>query len=217
MKTTLYFLPTDGALGGTAVEQLLSRVSPVRRCRIARLRSDTDRKNALLAALLVRAAACEALGLANTDLSFALGDGKPYLCGAEHFHFSLSHTEGAVCAAVCAAPCGADIERLRNAPRGVAKRFFTEAERRYAAASDTQFFEIWTRKEAYFKRFGGSLADTLNAVDLLSPAAADESHVFNFGRHIAALSAENAADAEVQSLDLDAFVSHALAVLSPLD
>ena len=65
--------------------------------------------------------------------------------------------------------------------------------------------------------FGGSLADTLTAVDMLSPAAADESRVFDFGRHIAALSAENAADAEVQSLDLDAFVSHALAVLAPLD
>lgn len=217
MKTTLYFLPTDGALDGTAAEQLLCRVSPARRCRIARLRRDTDRKNALLAALLVRAAACEALGLANTDLSFALADGKPYLCGAEHFHFSLSHTEGAVCAAVCAAPCGVDVERLRNAPRGVTKRFFTEAERRYAEASDTHFFEIWTRKEAYFKRFGGSLADTLTAVDLLSPAAADESRVFDFGTHIAALSAENAADAEVRSLDLDAFVSHALAVLAPLD
>lgn len=216
MKNTLYFLPTDGALDGTAVGQLLSRVSPARRDRIARLRLDADRKNSLLAALLVRTAACEALGLANTDLTFALDGGKPYLCGAENFHFSLSHTEGAVCAAVCAAPCGADIERLRNAPRGVAKRFFTEAERRYAEASDAHFFEIWTRKEAYFKRFGGSLADTL-AVDLLSPAAGDESHVFDFGMHIAALSAEHAAATEVQRLDLDAFVSHALAVLSPLD
>ena len=217
MKNTLYFLPTDGVLDRATAEQLLLRVSPERRAHIARLRREGDRKNSLLAALLVRTAACEALGCLNSDLTSALDGGKPYLCGAERFHFSLSHTEDAVCVAVCTAACGADVERLRRAPHGVAARFFTEAERRYAKESDAHFFEIWTRKEAYFKRFGGTLADTLTAVDLLSSPAANESRVFDFGTHIAALSAENAANAEARRLHFGDFVSRACDSLAPLD
>lgn len=217
MKNILYFLPSDGALDGAAYSRLLSRVSQARRDRIARLNGESDRKNSLLAALVVRAAACEALCLANTDLNFALADGKPYLCGAENFHFSISHTDGAVCVAVCTSPCGVDTERVRSAPRGVAKRFFTEAEQRSAEASDAKFFEIWTGKEAHFKRFGGSLAKTLSEYDSLSIAAKEKSRIFDFGGYIAALSVADSENVEVRRLDLDTFVSHALEILSPLD
>ncbi len=215
---TLYFLPTDGMIGDETVKKLFLRVSPKRRGKVARLRREADRRNALLAALLVRMAACEQLGCANADLTFAgKNGGKPYLCGADGFHFSISHTEGAAIAAICGAPCGADVEKLRSAPRGVAERFFTEAERRYAGNSDARFFEIWTRKEAYVKRCGGSLAGNIALTDVLAPRIASDTRVFNLSTHIAALCAEDAATAELCPLDLDGFLTRAIVYLSPLD
>ena len=187
MEHTLYFLPTDMDLPPETVDALLARVSPARRAKIAALRRAADARNALLAAVAVRLLAVEARGAENGQLQFACTDaGKPYLVGAPDFCFSLSHTDGAVALAVSPIAVGADIERLREAPRGVAARFFTPEEQAYCAASDAHFFEIWTRKEALAKRGAGAFwlspEITLDEIVSLGAAAPAALGITVFGR-----------------------------------
>ena len=136
MEHTLYFLPTDMDLPPKTVDALLARVSPARRAKIAALRRAADARNALLAAVAVRLCAAEALGAENGQLQFACTvAGKPYLIGAPDFCFSLSHTDGAVALAVSPIAVGADIERLREAPRDAAKVSASGTPLRLASAS----------------------------------------------------------------------------------
>ena len=76
-----------------------------------------------------------------------LENGKPCFKDVP-LHFSISHSENMVIAAVSERNVGADVEKIRDIPRGVADRFFTEQEKQ------CDFFEIWTKKEAYGKYCG---------------------------------------------------------------
>ncbi len=121
--------------------------------------------------------------------------GKPYLKGNEAF-FSLSHTDGAVCAAVCISgeadiktslpegavlfseksgklPVGVDIEG--NTARDfhkIARGFFTEKEKEYLAAEEdtsAAFYYVYTRKESLVKASGrgiGELRDLGSSLEL---------------------------------------------------
>ena len=218
MEHTLYFLPTDTDLAPETFDALCVRVSPARRAKIAALRRAADARNALLAAAAVRLFAVEALGAENGQLQFACTDaGKPYLVGAPDFCFSFSHTDGAIAAAVSPTSVGADIERIRPTPRGVAARFFTPEEQVFCAASDAHFFEVWTRKEALAKRSGAPLAEVLGACNTLTGSAAAETRIFRADSYVLAV-ASAAADAfDLQHLQADAFAARALAYLAPID
>ncbi len=218
MEHTLYFLPTDTDLPLATVDALCARVSPARRAKIAALRHAADARNALLAAAAVRLFAAEALGAENGQLQFARTDaGKPYLVGAPDFCFSLSHTDGALTVAVSPTPVGADIERIRRAPRGVAARFFAPEEQAFSAASDARFFEVWTRKEALAKRSGAPLAEVLGGCNVLTGSAVAETRIFRADSYVLAV-ASAAADAfDLQHLQADALAARALAYLAPID
>ena len=217
MEHTLYFLPTDMDLPPETVDALLARVSPARRATIAALRRAADARNALLAAVAVRLLAAEARGAENGQLQFACTDaGKPYLIGTPDFCFSLSHTDGAVALAVSPIAVGADIERLREAPRGVAARFFTREEQAYCAASDAHFFEIWTRKEALAKRSGVPLAETFAASRGGRAADNAATRSFRADACILAVASDAAAAFSLCRLNADDLVRAALERLAPL-
>ena len=130
---------------------------------------------------LVRRIAAEQLNRPADSLQFSTAPtGKPFLMDFAHFHFSISHTSGAVALAVSAQPCGVDIELLR--PRKVSprllSRFFTPAEQAWITEDpttrDARFLQLWTRKEAYSKRDGRGISAGLAEVDTLTdPAAKD--------------------------------------------
>ena len=212
MEHTLYFLPTDMDLPPETVDALLARVSPARRAKIAALRRAADARNALLAAVAVRLLAAEARGAENGQLQFACTDaGKPYLIGAPDFCFSLSHTDGAVALAVSPIAVGADIERIREAPRGVAARFFTREEQAYCAASDAHFFEVWTRREALAKRTGTPLAETFAA-----SRGGTVTRIFRADDFMLAVASDAAAAFSLCRLNADDLVRAALESLAPL-
>lgn len=216
MEHTLYFLPTDMDLPPETVDALLARVSPARRAKIAALRRAADARNALLAAVAVRLLAAEARGAENGQLQFACTDaGKPYLIGTPDFCFSLSHTDGAVALAVSPIAVGADIERLREAPRGVAARFFTREEQAYCVA-DAHFFEIWTRKEALAKRSGVPLAETFAASRGGRAADNAATRSFRADACILAVASDAAAAFSLCRLNADDLVRAALERLAPL-
>lgn len=81
-----------------------------------------------------------------------LASGKP-VC--DEGHFSISHSGNYVAVAVGNAPVGVDIQRYSGKKvLGVARKFFTEAEKRQLAESDSAvdcFYTTWCKKEALWK------------------------------------------------------------------
>lgn len=84
-------------------------------------------------------------------------NGKPFIKDFPHIHFNVSHSEDTVAVAFCDEEIGIDIEKIKTANLKIAKRFFSKDEEEYIlnhTNKNTAFFEIWTAKEAYFKRSG---------------------------------------------------------------
>ena len=165
----------------------------------------------------MRLFAVEALGAENRQLRFACTEWrKPYLDGAPDFCFSIAHTDGAVAVAVSPTAVGTDIERLREAPRGVAERFFTPEEQAYCAGADDRFFEVWTRREAQAKRTGTPLAAAFAASRGGKAADNTETRIFRADDFILAV-ASDAADAfSICKTDPDRFLDDVLKRLAPL-
>ena len=69
--------------------------------------------------------------------------GKPYFPDMPHICFNLSHSRGAAVCAVHDSPLGIDMEKLRGAPRRLAR-----------GLSDEAFFRRWTGREASVKLRG---------------------------------------------------------------
>jgi len=104
--------------------------------------------------------------------------GKPYIYGADNWHFNISHTDDMIGIAVSNEPVGIDVERIKGANLWIAKRFFTVSENYYiesAVCKDRSFFEIWTKKEAYLKYIGKGLSISLRAIDVFGLPCAMES------------------------------------------
>ena len=70
-------------------------------------------------------------------------EGKPYFPQYSQICFNLSHSYGAVVCAVHDRPIGVDVEKVRPAPRRLAK-----------GMGDADFFRCWTAMEATVKRDG---------------------------------------------------------------
>ncbi len=103
--------------------------------------------------LAARAVLGELIGISklrylNTDPS-----GKPYLFGGTPY-ISLSHSGEYVAAAVSDSPVGIDIQCYRPMVDSHMKRLCSEEESEYLKTQPTsEFFRLWTAKEAYIKCF----------------------------------------------------------------
>ena len=80
--------------------------------------------------------------------------GKPYFPDHPDICFNLSHSHGAAVCALHCKPVGADVEKLRPAPRRLA-----------AGMDDKAFFRLWTAREATIKREGQGVARLLRPFD----------------------------------------------------
>ncbi len=84
--------------------------------------------------------------------------GKPYLCNST-LHFNLAHGQNLLALAVGDTPVGLDLE-VRS-PRKTEKI----AQRLTPAEKNTDFFKVWTAKEAYVKYLGETLASRYAALE----------------------------------------------------
>lgn len=89
--------------------------------------------------------------------------------------WSASSSNGLAAVALAEWRVGLDLERRaeRRRWRGIAGRFYTEAERDAIAGSSQRFLDFWTLKEAYLKALGLGLSGGLRSLDCagLAPAA----------------------------------------------
>ncbi|MGN1115342.1 MAG: 4'-phosphopantetheinyl transferase family protein [Candidatus Ornithomonoglobus sp.] len=169
MRIKIVYADTEQPFG--VYEKYLPLISAQRREKIERLRRDGAKIMSLFTGLLIRKEISEQLGIPPEGLEFGYGEhGKPYLLNDDGYHFSVSHSGNCIAFADCDAPVGVDIERIREGKLKIAKRFFTENECSFiekSAEPDTDFYKIWTAKEAYVKMLGTGLSKPLTSFDVL--------------------------------------------------
>ena len=146
--------------------EVMKGLSDARKEKVMRYRHADDRKRSLGAGLLLRKVlSCQGV---DEDVIRYGRNGKMETDG---ICFNLSHGGDMVICAVSDSAVGCDIEKVRNAPIGVAKRFFCENELRYISscskeAQDRAFFRLWTMKESYIKMTGEGMSLPLDHFEM---------------------------------------------------
>ncbi len=131
-----------------------SNLSEDQQTYIGRKRQDKQKQSLAARAVLGELIGIGKLCYLNTDPS-----GKPYLFG-KNLYISLSHSGEYVAAAVSDSPVGIDIQCYRPMVDSHMKRLCSEEESEYLKTQPkSEFFRLWTAKEAYIKCFSVSLAD----------------------------------------------------------
>ena len=90
--------------------------------------------------------------------------GKPYLEDLPEIHFNVSHCRGLALCGISENEIGIDGELIRNYDPKIMKRIFSIQEQELITASEdpeTDFFRIWTLKEALGKYLGTGLFSSL--------------------------------------------------------
>ena len=124
-----------------------------------RLKRNSDRDNCVAAYLLLRYALREN-GIDSFETEVGV-NGKPFL-KIEKIFFNISHCAEGVAVAVDAEPVGIDVQEIGNYNERVAKKFFTDCERKKINVSPDKakaFTRIWTLKESAIKNEGKALAN----------------------------------------------------------
>lgn len=145
--------------------KVMESLSSQRKKRIAYCGQESARRQRLGAGLLLQQV-FRMHGIESDVLQFEDG-GKPIVDGLS---FNLSHSGNLVLCAVGSQDVGCDVEKLREAPKKVGSRFFTEQEQDYLNTLDDEeydraFFQIWTMKESYVKMTGEGLRVPLSMLE----------------------------------------------------
>ena len=189
--------------GGASFEdaaELLPYVSALRRDRIARKRSSSDKLLSLTAGLLISLEVSRRTGIPHGKIRYTHGAfGKPYLEN-EQLQFSLSHTSGAVCAAFSDEEVGVDIERRDRRVSGrIRERILSENEKPLVSSTE-ELLRLWVKKEAFLKRLGTGIADDLRGADT---TLMQDTEAFICGEYFVGLSGKGADKAQIRVITLD--------------
>ena len=161
------------------LQQAYETLSPSRKEHIDRLKKQEDKCRSLTGELLVQKLLKEQYSVFDAVLHRGT-NGQPYFTGCDRY-VSISHCDKKVACAVSQHPVGIDIEKLRPVNLKLYHHICTAEETEYLlqgnraledqpcedAAVIRRFFEIWTAKEAYFKKLGTGITD-LKSVNTLS-------------------------------------------------
>lgn len=147
-----------------ALEQAYSILSASRKAHIDRLQKQEDKLRSLAGEVLAQKLLREKYHITDAVIH-RQSNGQPYLTGCD-LHISISHCDEMVACAVSREPVGIDIERIRPIHEKLCHKVCTESELAYVLEDPGRFFEIWTAKEAYFKKCGTGITN-LKSVNIL--------------------------------------------------
>ncbi len=188
------------------LEKYLGCVGKARQASVMKKAQDEMKVQSLVAGLLVRYELSHRTGIPAKKITFEKGPhGKPYVTGGG-VQFSLSHTNGAVCAAFSEGDddIGVDIElRSRKVSDSIRGRVLSERERSLASTGE-DFVRIWVKKEAFLKRTGIGIATALCGADTtLLP----DLQVFEVGEYFIGAAGKSCAEAVVTRKPLSELLS----------
>ena len=171
-------------------QQAFLQQSSSRAEHVSRLRRQEDRDRSLTAQLLVQKLLCHN-GITHGVLH-RKENGQPFLTGCD-LQVSISHCGQMVVCALSPDPVGIDVEFVRSFDLRLCDRACTPEETEYildghpfpqeTACQDPavcrRFFEIWTAKEAYFKKLGTGITDlkSINVLPLPREIHIIENHI----------------------------------------
>ncbi len=153
--------------------------------RAEKITSDERRERFLARRWVARSTLAGATGEAPGELVLerrcercgGLHPANPFPVGAAEVWWSASSSDGLAAVALAGSRVGLDLERRaeRRRWRGIAGRFYTDAEREAIAGSPQRFLDFWTLKEAYLKALGLGLPGGLRSLDCagLAPQAGE--------------------------------------------
>lgn len=192
-----------GGAGFEDAAEYLPYVSALRRDRIARKRSGSDKLLSLTAGLLISLEVTRRIGIPRGSIRYVHGAfGKPYLDGST-LQFSLSHTKGAVCAVFSdgeSGEVGVDIERRdRRVSERIRERILSENEKLLVSSTE-DLLRLWVQKEAFLKRLGTGIADDLRGADT---TLMQDTEALCCGEYLVGVSGREAGAAQVKVITLD--------------
>ena len=204
----ILILTYSQSLSWKELEGYLGCLTPARRCGVLKKKQGSDRINTLLSRLLVLSEITRRTGIPQNKIRFDFGShGKPYLKNSK-LQFSLSHTNGAVCAAFSAIPddnseigeIGIDIENRRRRVNPVIYDRSLAEDEKPLVRSPEDFIRCWVKKEAFLKRTGFGIVCDLKGINtnLLPDTAA-----FDCGDLIVGASGRGALTATVTTISLE--------------
>ena len=153
-----------GELTEADYERCVALMEPERRRSVLSVTHEQTRRMTVLGEWVVKRKLAARFGRPVEDIALVrTPQGKPYVQGLP-MQFSLSHTGTYLAAAFDTTPVGVDAELVRPVSQRLAQRICTRSDWDYLSQGrdfDPQdegqrrrFFEIWTAKEAWFKREG---------------------------------------------------------------
>ena len=157
-----------------ALEKVYEHLSPSRKEHIDRLRLEPDKRRSLAAQWLLQQLLEDACGITDSVLHRD-SSCQPYLTGCD-LHVSIAHSGQMVACAVSHQPVGIDVEQIRPMDLKICRHVCVPEEDAYIGYGQQpsqdpgmlrRFFEIWTAKEAYFKKCGTGITN-LRSVNVLS-------------------------------------------------
>ena len=192
----LCFLEVDDSDGAPCISKMLEVVSPKKKEKLKKLRSNIDRKIGVYADVLLRLMICESAEINCRDIVIEAGKtGKPYLASSPQLEFNISHTKNAVVAALSDKPVGVDVERIRQTDISLACDIFTENEFMYLNSDEEgrlrRFFDLWTKKEALIKHNGDGLPDNLKTIDSMRCSPPLKLSTLYFGDYVVSACSEH--------------------------
>lgn len=179
----IYYLTITSLVWNKTDTVLLKYVSFERQQKIFRYLNDSDKKNSLYAALIIRMCFNQLTGIPAYNLSFNYKDNhKPQFISRSGYDFNISHTHNFIlCCIDKNGIVGIDAEKIQQAPLEIMSRVFHKQEIEYVENSlprqkNQHFYEIWTKKEAYTKKMGYGLACNLTSCNTLSHSISQHLH-----------------------------------------
>lgn len=176
-QTEIYTLDIK-KISRTEIDAAYFSMSSERRKKCDGFRFQSDKDLCVAADMLLRRVLSEKTGLPPEELVFSVSEnGKPYLENGE-YHFNVSHSGNMVAAAVNeSCPVGIDVEQIKSVSAGIARRVFSEIDRRFVFGNavipdgkiedrDTliRFFKVWTYKEAFVKMTGEGICGNIKTL-----------------------------------------------------
>lgn len=157
-------------------DTIYQSLSAERQARIDRYHRHADKQRSLAGELLIQELAIQA-GVSHPVVTH-LPTGQPILTNSD-LHISIAHSGDLVACAIHTEPVGIDVEKLRPIRAEILRHVCTEAEAAYVLGGTflpeeeftdpsviDRFFEVWTAKEAWFKRAGTGITD-LKSINIL--------------------------------------------------
>lgn len=199
----------------------IDRIEPKRLEAAKKMKNEKAKMRSLAAGLLLHVGLCDHLRLLEEEtppFQTARGQwGKPFLTDYPDVHFNLSHSGEYVCCAVAECEVGIDIQQQQETMRGIAERFFTEADNRLLESSSNvkkqeMFFRIWSIRESYIKLTGRGMGQGLDSFDINwenrqiydqgLPAACFEEHTGIEGYSLCVCIGQEGMEAQWEAVDI---------------